>query len=443
MTSGKGGFLIYFEPERSLLFDGKARKNEPFSVELSQLDYKPKSRELFLVCFDGKGETIAAAAMVSHKRGPRNTGARNYSFSDFVLFPPIPLEELASELTPGTKKSLVKSSGGVARRISAASWYEVRRVIAGLRPFEAERFNALWEKVCQPPQVETEPDLQNLALERDAVGLAMDCAGSGSTRREVLRKAEDIDPEDPADSFIHYIKEAAPVQERELIEHDKRIFEGLALTDFHVTGELAIGEGKRKLFVRTLDKGKLESAIGVDLLIYVQELASLVMVQYKCCEKESARWTYRPDEQFDDQMDAMRRAEESFEHLRKQRLPLLRSSLDELRYSRLCSAPFYVKFCKRTPLERQDGELCEGVLLRRSDLETLLLSEQGRGPRNGRRIHLSDMPRHLSNTDFAGLVGGGWIGTSHLGPGDLVETMRKMTAESSRLVLAEIRRNGN
>ncbi|MGO4660048.1 hypothetical protein AB4Z34_35575, partial [Ensifer sp. 2YAB10] len=82
------------------MFEGKARKNEPFSVELSQLDYKPKSRELFLVCFDGEGKTISAAAMVSHKRGPRNTGVRNYSFSDFVLFPPIAVEELASTLTP-------------------------------------------------------------------------------------------------------------------------------------------------------------------------------------------------------------------------------------------------------------------------------------------------------------------------------------------------------
>ncbi|MFM0168832.1 hypothetical protein PQR33_05715 [Paraburkholderia sediminicola] len=442
MTTGKGGFLIYFEPERSVLFEEKARKNSHFSVELSQLDNSAKTRELFLVCFDGEGKTVSAAAMVSHKQGQRNTGARNYRFSDFVLFAPITIEQLGNVLSAGTKNALLKSNGGVARRISPVGWEEVRRAMAGLRPAQAESLEALWSKVCQPEHVETESKLQNLALERDAIGMAFDCAGSGKTRRELLRKAKLVDPVAPEGSFITYIKEAAPLQERELIEHDKTVFERLELPDFQVTGDLSVGEGSRRLYVRTLDKGPLEPSIGVDLLIYLRELASLVMVQYKCCDMKNSRWTYRPDGKFDEQMESMRQAEAAFERLRMGKLQPERPFAEQLRYSRLCTAPFYVKFCKRTLLERQDGELCDGRLLRRVDLEKLLLSEHGRGPREGRLVNYAEIPRYLSNSDFAGLVSGGWIGTSHLDEGDLTDAVRGLTEKSSRVVLAEVRKSG-
>lgn len=82
----QGGFLISFEPERSRLFEQRARAREPFSLELSRLDHSAKTREFFLVCFDGEGKQISAAAMASYKAGPQNTGARNYRFSDFVFF---------------------------------------------------------------------------------------------------------------------------------------------------------------------------------------------------------------------------------------------------------------------------------------------------------------------------------------------------------------------
>jgi hypothetical protein len=441
MTTGKGGFLIYFEPERSVLFEERVRKNSHFSVELSQLDNSTKTRELFLVCFDGKGESISAAAMVSHKRGQRNTGARNYRFSDFVLFSPIDVEQMRNGLSSEAKEALIISNGGVARRISLDVWGEVRRALASLRPAQAKSLEALWSKVCQPEQVETELQLQNLALERDAIGLAFDCAGSGQIRRELLRKAAPVDPAAPEDSFIRYINEAAPIQERELIELDKAVFERMELPDFRITGELSVGEGSRRLYVRTLDKGPLEPSIGVDLLIYLRELASLVMVQYKCCEKKHSQWTYRPNGIFDEQMESMRRAEDVFEKLRLEKLQLARSAAELLRNSRLCTAPFYVKFCKRTLLERQDGELCDGRLLRRADLEKLLLSEHGRGPQDGRVVNYAEIPRYLSNSDFAGLVSGGWIGTSHLDDDDLAAAVRGLTKKSSRLVLAEVQKS--
>ncbi|CAD6533613.1 hypothetical protein LMG28727_03098 [Paraburkholderia kirstenboschensis] len=440
MTTGKGGFLIYFEPERSVLFEERVRKNSHFSVELSQLDNSAKTRELFLVCFDGKGESISAAAMVSHKRGQRNTGARNYRFSDFVLFSPIDVEQMRNGLSSEAKEALIISNGGVARRIFPDVWGEVRRALASLRPAQAKSLEALWSKVCQPEQVETELQLQNLAFERDAIGLAFDCAGSGRIRRELLRKAAPVDPAAPEDSFIRYIKEAAPVQERELIEHDKAVFERMELPDFRVTGELSVGDGSRRLYVRTLDKGPLEPSIGVDLLIYLRELASLVMVQYKCCDKKRSHWTYRPDSKFDEQMESMRRVEAAFEELRLTKLQQKHSLSEQLRYSRLCTAPFYVKFCKRTVLERQDGELCDGRLLRRADLEKLLLTEHGRGPRDGRMVNYAEIPRYLSNSDFTGLVSGGWIGTSHLDDRDLTAAIRELTENSSRVVLAEVQK---
>lgn len=437
MATGKGGFLIYFEPERSQLFQERAYTYDNFSVELSRLDNSPKARELFLVCFDGEGKTISAAAMASYKRGPQNTGARNYRFSDFVFFKPIAVKQVENRVSAGTKKALVKSSGGVARRIPPVSWAEVRQTIAALRPSAAEQLEALWQKVCQPDRIDTERELQTLALQRDAIGLALDCAKLEDRRREVFRKAKPVIATARQDSFIAYLEEAARTQERELIDYDRAAFESLHLPEFKVTGNLSVEGGARRLYVRTLDKGPLETSLGVDLLIYLRDMASLVMVQYKCCDNKNSDWTYRPDSGFDEQMESMQKAEIAFERLRRRRLSRRQSVEEQMRDSRLCTGPFYVKFCKRLPLQRQEGELCDGRLLRRADLAKLLQLDQSRGKRDGRIVTYDAMPRYMSNSDFAGLVSGGWIGTSHLAPEDLAAVVTRLTEKSSRIVLAE------
>ncbi|ASL48101.1 hypothetical protein bAD24_III11935 [Burkholderia sp. AD24] len=437
MTTGKGGFLISFEPERSRLFEDRARAGHYFSLELSRLDNSAKTREFFFVCFDGAGKDVSAAAMASYKAGPQNTGARNYRFSDFVFFEPFLLTQLESKVSAATKRALLKSVGGVARRMPPVAWEEVRKTVSELRPSVASELGALWERVCQPDQIETSSNLQTLALQRDAIGLALDCAKLGDSRRAMFRRAKPVDEAAKEDSFIAYLEEVAPTQERELVDYDRNAFAGLKLPDFSVTGDLSIGEGSRKLHVQTLDKGPLETALGVDLLIYLSDLASLVMIQYKCCENKNSEWTYRPDGKFLDQMERMRQAEIAFEAMRNSRTNGYQAPKVQMHQSRLCAAPFYVKFCKRLPLQRQDGELCEGRLLRRTDVATLLELEQTQGPRSGKIVKYDSIPRHMSNSDFSGLVSGGWIGTSHLTPEDLSAVVGSLLATSSRVILAE------
>ena len=441
MATGKGGFLISFEPERSRLFEQRARAREPFSLELSRLDHSAKTREFFLVCFDGEGKQISAAAMASYKAGPQNTGARNYRFSDFVFFEPISVTQLESRVSSAAKKALVRSVGGVARRMPPVAWEEVRRAVSGLRPFIASELEALWQKVCQPERIETSSNLQTLALQRDAIGMALDCAKLGNTRRDVFRRAKPVNERAKEDSFISYLEEVAPTQERELVDYDRNAFANLVLPDFEVTGDLSLGEGSRSLHVQTLDKGPLETALGVDLLIYLADLASLVMIQYKCCENKNSEWTYRADDKFQEQMESMRLAEIAFEQARNLRTNGYQLPEVKMHQSRLCASPFYVKFCKRLPLQRQDGELCDGRLLRRADVATLLELKQTQGPRSGRVVKYDSIPRYMSNTDFSGFVSGGWIGTSHLTPGDLSDVIGRLLESSSRVVLAEAKRS--
>ncbi|MCZ2900963.1 hypothetical protein [Burkholderia thailandensis] len=439
MATDKGGFLISFEPERSRLFEERARTGYDFSLELSRLDNSAKTREFFFVCFDGEGKEVSAAAMASYKAGPQNTGARNYRFSDFVFFKPFPVSQLESNVSPGTKSALLRSVGGVARRMPPVAWHEVLKTVSGLRPSVAGELGALWQKVCQPAQIETSNNLQTLALQRDAIGLALDCAKLGDTRREVFRRAKLVDETAKKDSFIAYLEDVAPTQERELVDYDRNAFAGLELPDFSVTGDLSMGRGSRRLHVQTLDKGPLETALGVDLLIYSSDMASLVMIQYKCCENKASEWVYRADGRFLDQMERMREAEIAFEAMRASRAQGYQAPQVQMHQSRLCVTPFYVKFCKRLPLQRQDGELCDGRLLRRTDVATLLELEQTRGPRSGKIVKYDSMPRYMSNSDFSGLVSGGWIGTSHLTPEDLSAVIGRLLATSSRVVLAEAR----
>lgn len=441
MPTSKGGFLISFEPERSRLFEDRARGGHPFSLELSRLDNSAKTREFFLVCFDGEGKEICAAAMASYKAGPQNTGARNYRFSDFVFFEPFSVSQLESKVSPGTKRALLKSVGGVARRISPVAWEEVLKTVSGLRPSVASELGALWQKICQPDRIETSSNLQTLALQRDAIGLALDCAKLGDTRRDAFRRAKPVDEAAKKDSFIAYLEDVVPTQERELIDYDRNAFASLKLPDFAVTGDLSIGEGSRRLHVQTLDKGPLETTLGVDLLIYLSDLASLVMIQYKCCENKDSEWSYRADSGFLKQMEKMREAELAFEAMRTSRAKEYEAPQVQMHQSRLCAAPFYVKFCKRLPLQRQDGELCDGRLLRRADVATLLELEQTRGPRSGKVVKYDSIPRYMSNSDFSGLVSGGWIGTSHLAPKDLSAVVGSLLSTSSRVVLAEARRS--
>jgi hypothetical protein len=347
------------------------------------------------------------------------------------------LTQLESKVSAATKRALLKSVGGVARRMPPVAWEEVRKTVSELRPSVASELGALWERVCQPDQIETSSNLQTLALQRDAIGLALDCAKLGDSRRAMFRRAKPVDEAAREDSFIAYLEEVAPTQERELVDYDRNAFAGLKLPDFSVTGDLSIGEGSRKLHVQTLDKGPLETALGVDLLIYLSDLASLVMIQYKCCENKNSEWTYRPDGKFLDQMARMRQAEIAFEAMRNSRTNGYQAPKVQMHQSRLCAAPFYVKFCKRLPLQRQDGELCEGRLLRRTDVATLLELEQTQGPRSGKIVKYDSIPRHMSNSDFSGLVSGGWIGTSHLTPEDLSAVVGSLLATSSRVILAE------
>ncbi|MEF9442232.1 hypothetical protein OWT26_19425 [Burkholderia sp. 1A5] len=165
------------------------------------------------------------------------------------------------------------------------------------------------------------------------------------------------------------------------------------------------------------------------------------MIQYKCCENKNSEWAYRANRQFHDQMESMRQAEIAFEQMRNSRVNGHHAPEALMHQSRLCTAPFYVKFCKRLPLQRQDGELCDGRLLRRADVATLLELKETQGPRFGKIVKYDSIPRHMSNSDFSGLVSGGWIGTSHLRPEDLSAVIGRLLETSSRVVLAEAPRS--
>lgn len=273
-----------------------------------------------------------------------------------------------------------------------------------LRPDVQSELDALWGRVKAQDQLDQSSEGRHLAMQRDAIGLSLDIAGLPEIRRREFRREHTPAEALEVQSFIELMDSQTP-QERTLIDHDQSILEGIIARGD--TRDATFSKGPRALRVWTVDRGRVERFAGVDLVILNLDYNSMLLMQYKCMEKElRSQWSYRPNAQFDIEISRM----EKVRAMIRERTPEELKLID----IRLNHGPLYFKFCKRLPLSQQDGELAEGMMVSLTATKRLLESGALHGEKGGRTIGYENCKRYLNNSLFSALARDGWIGSRGL-----------------------------
>jgi hypothetical protein len=196
--------------------------------------------------------------------------------------------------------------------------------------------------------------------------------------------------------------DAQPVAERSLIEHDASIFKNVLATG-GATAQF-VGAAGRSVRTYVTDATPIETATGVDLLIFQEQYNSFLMLQYKGMQNDDVvrGWSYRVDgTNLDHQISVIKR-------IRSASSPP--AGLIALRDLRLNDEPFYFKFCERTRPDASDDSLIAGITMSAPHVEDFLSLPEATVQGHGRRIGYGNCPRYFNNSEFVMLARSGWIG---------------------------------
>jgi hypothetical protein len=193
------------------------------------------------------------------------------------------------------------------------------------------------------------------------------------------------------------------VQERSLLEHDKRMIE-LALGGESFKSSLYFDGLGRSVRAYVVDKTPLETVLGIDLIIYNTCYENFLLVQYKRMEKGPDGWGYNihPSSNIYSQLKSM----DSF----RAALAAVPPASPNLWSYRLNEEPFYYKFCEQFRPDARDESLVPGITMCEPHLREFLSLPEAKGRGGGVFVGYENCPRYLNNTEFVQLARVGWIG---------------------------------
>lgn len=331
---------------------------------------------------------------------------------------PIPWVDLMARLSEAESNAVAQLGGRLRSDVAS----RVVTELLVLRPGLAGSLGDLLDS----PQVDLSGAAgQRLAQEKDAVGALLTIAGMP---RDILRDWSGAAPDVP---FL----DGLPQQEEyetTLIAHDAGRFAGWIPAPVSRPRWRRFVRGTQELFVMNADSTSVEHSLGVDMVYFHEQRQSFVLVQYKKLSRSGqGDWIYRPDARMRSQLDRMRAVDAD-------------CATDEPEADfRLLPTPCMVKLCRPDVIDVDSDALLEGMYLPRELFEQLIGDGTGavRGPRGGPRIVHDPQSRHLSNTLFTGLVGGGWIGSTGTGT-TLVMEQLKVSLGEKRAVVLGVRSDG-
>ena len=423
------GFIVEFEPERSSRMAEWLSAGYKASDSFSFDDWSLGRKEVFLILAPertGEEKALIGAVFAQRMRGTGGIRKPKYRLIKPVLFDrAVQLDEFDHAKLDLTK-SISGPSGGI--RLSLDSWNSLIAFLRIARPGQALALDALIALVERDAQIVGGTNrLGRLAEQRDAVGMVLDMAGLD--RAEIF-KAVDTAKEVAADDFLDLLINYRQ-QERSLIDHDEHWLQVL-LQDAAEGLTFSTPGAAAKVKVRITDKEPLETALGVDLLIYHSLYNSLIFVQYKGMEKDGRDgWFYTPDAHLKVQLAAMTAARTAMESRTR--------AATTLAAQRLNDEPFYFKLCERRKPNADDSSLVAGMSMNSLHFEEFLAFPEAKGgPSGGIRVGYKNCYRYFNNTEFVALAKGGWIGTSAQGSDFMKEVVTASFEGKRALVYALI-----
>ena len=172
-----------------------------------------------------------------------------------------------------------------------------------------------------------------------------------------------------------------------------------------VVGATTFERGDKALTVANVNRTRIENVLGVDLLYFQEEYRAFVFVQYKRMVRDDTKpASYRPvGASYKSEYERM---------LQWDRRTRATPTPSDLRSYRLGSDAFFFKLYANPIGAPTSDRLLRGMYFALSYWTSLIASPEVRGPRGGVQITYDNTGRYLTNTDFVGRVGGGWIGSS-------------------------------
>ena len=259
----------------------------------------------------------------------------------------------------------------------------------------------------------------NAALQQDALNLALKTFGISPV--EIAMSAEAVDGRETAISRVDSLDaKFATIYEDAVIEHDAKEVSGFNYIGGDLTGRAFFANGQDTLEIITANRRPLEKVFGVDLIYFNAVKENVVMVQYKMLEPHptgrSTDWIYRPDEQFEEELDRMK----AFSH---------GHSPGQQEY-RINPQVFYLRFVRR------DAKLGKSTITVPIDhYEVLRNDPECQGPRGGFRITYDTLDgRYLRQEAFIELVRSGYIGSHAKTTADLETLIREILNGNRALV---------
>ena len=293
------GFISSFEPARSKKLLRNLEKGGDFSDSFSIDDWELDKREIFLLVLESNPAKLNGAAFVERSYGNGGTGKPKFSFSNLLSFgEPILIANIENQ--SGELSALISNFSKGGKRLEDDEWAELVSIIKRLRPGIASDLDELISLVFKDADLvdDTENRIMRLAEQRDAIGMATDIAGCD--RKFVMKSINATDAQ-TADSILDLIEDFT-LDERSHVEKDSELIRRMLGEDLDkIKYKKIADENDRKVTVFVIDKTKLETVLGTDLLIYQSLFKSFILVQYKLMDyikKGTIKgWSFMPDTQ--------------------------------------------------------------------------------------------------------------------------------------------------
>lgn len=399
------GFFLTFERGRIEKVSEMLYSPGEASESFSAMDWEFERRELALLCLNPDDATIGAVVLMDRMHGSGGTGKlKMRMWSPLIFEHPITPAEVADAFPAKDRRC----SAETFKRIPQGEWQLVIAAIKRQRPELSDRLDALLEMRDHRNKLSgNSAKILRLTEQRDAIGLSLDIASLD--RKTIFRDAH-LDRLDNAETALDLL-DHEPLQEQDAIRMDQNAFVGL-LTQGSMRSARFFGPGGREVRVHVYDKKPLETVLGIDLLIYLADYKSYLLIQYKCMQPKSDHkgktWSYLVDPQLSQQIAAMDSAAAA---ISKEPASPASSLMDW----RLSDEAFFFKFCETTRPDARDDALVAGITLGHSHLKKFLALPESNGESGGKRVGYGNCPRYLNNTQFVDLAREGWIGCDSRG----------------------------
>ena len=419
------GFVLTFEPERTEWLARHLSPRLKLTESFSAVDWNLGVRELVFISLEHDPYSIAAFCLMEKMYGSGGFRKSKMRMSKIHVFAK---SVSAHELGQDKFVDLVCTPERM-RRIPPRKWNSLLDGVRKCRPADAQEIDEIIALREVERRILGESNLvERLNEQRDALGLALDIADVD--RSPVLRSIETAKIKN-AKSILDLL-ENLPVHERSMVEHDAKVFEML-LGEAPTRVATIAGNSGRSVRVLVADKTDLETALGIDLIIYNTCYENFLLLQYKRMEKMNRDWLYGVPESSDiyGQLGRMQAFMRKVDESQAPASPTMWSY-------RLNDDPFYFKFCEQFRPDARDTSLVPGITLPASHLHEFLGLPEALGKYGGVSVGYHNCPRYLTNTDFIQLARSGWIGAGQRSVALMKEVLEANEKGGRKAMLAVI-----